>query len=232
MSTPLGIRTSLGLNLTPASPEQPQTVLGDLPPFDCGRLHEVVGAQGRALALSLASQCLGRTFWVSERTSGVLRAAGLRTFISPDTLTFIHVAGRDEALWASEQALRCAGAGLVVVELRRGPDLFESRRMQIAARIGGGLGLAVIRGPAQSSAAQTRWSCAMSSELGHEWRWRLLKNKWGVPGEWSVRGDPDPVLTHPPDLVPADLSPSHAFTLATTACAASATTAAGSLAPA
>ena len=220
-----------------------------------GRVHEVSGARGAELALSVAGTCRRSVFWVSDGRYGVLRRSGVAAYARADRIICVRVASRDEALWAAEQALRCAGADLVVAEMRRGPDLFESRRLQIAAQAGGGVGFVLIRGEVQSSAAQTRWHCEVAVEPGQDWVWRLTKNKQGLPGAWSVRGDPDPRLTHPPDLLPAgsllagrlptglppadtssaDTSPadpSNALTLTTTACPAPAAAAAGSLAPA
>ena len=236
MSTLSDIRNALKVDSARLSEAREGSRLGDLPVLRHGRLHEATGPLGHALALSLAAYSERSVFWVSDYRHGLPRARGMAAFASPHRIINTRVASRDEALWAGEQALRCAGTELVVIETRRGPDLFESRRLQIAALVGGGLGLVLIRGEVQSSAAQTRWECSAAHEPGQDWHWRLLKNKQGVPGEWAVRGDPDPALTYPPDLLPSDLAPTpdkhNAFTLTTTARAASPAAAARPLSPA
>jgi len=94
-------------------------------------------------------------------------------------------------------------SGLILrsIQLTLGPDLRESRRLQLAAEQGKGLGLILIERRAQTSSAQTRWMCQpqiplepASNEAGQQngtcsgpWLWELTKNKSGIVGRWSVK---------------------------------------------
>ena len=182
--------------------------LGHLEPFEKDRVHEIEGSSARALALSLAGKSPGLSFWVAtDSKTRSLRARAVRKFLDPSHIVCVEVANRSESLWAGEEALRCRGAGIVVIQMSTGPDLLESRRLQIAAQAGGTIGLVIIERWAQSSAAQTRWQCKPGNSSDEDWVWSLTKNKQGRLGGWSVRGDPDPALTTPPDLLPLNLLP-------------------------
>ena len=111
-----------------------------------------------------------------------------------------------------------------MAELGRGPDLMESRRLQISAEKGKTLGLIRIGKTAQSSAAQTRWDChavlpsdAVTSDVmtpdmaandyhgvpDHIWKWEMTKNKNGQTGRWTVGWRPQANDTGHVDMVPA-----------------------------
>ena len=178
-----------------------------------GRVHELEGDAAVGFALSAASATRGLVFWVglARHTSG-LRARGLASFLDVSRLVTVQVADRREALWAGEEALRCSGAGLVVIQTGLGPDLFESRRLQVAAQTGGGLGLVLVRRRAQASAAESRWHCAQGrgdDGTAAFWTWRMLKNRRGQLREWNVRCERPPGLCLPPDLRPARNSPAY-----------------------
>ena len=174
-----------------------------------GRVHEVEGNTAIGLALASASVARGLVFWVgSAKDTLSLRARGLASHFDVARLVTIQTANRREALWAGEEALRCKGAGLVVIQVGLGPDLFESRRLQIAAQSGGGLGLVMVGQRARASAAQSRWHCGQTSGDAESrsvglWRWRMTKNRRGQLREWSVRCERPPDTTLPPDLRPA-----------------------------
>lgn len=165
----------------------PPLQVGSISEFASGRLHEVTGPSALSLALSAGASAVGPVFWTGlHRDVGTLRAKGVARFFDPYRLIQCEAANRKEILWSGEEALRCKGAGLVVLQLDNGPDLFESRRLQIAAQIGGGLGLVLIGKRANSSAAQTRWHCTPHPHLPGHWSWNLTKNKSGRLGHWSV----------------------------------------------
>ena len=161
--------------------------VGNIKELARGRLHEATGQSSLALALCLGAVSSGPIFWSGlKRDLSALRASGISKFFDPSRLILCEAANRREILWCGEEALRCKGAGVVVLQMATGPDLFESRRLQIAAQIGGGLGLVLISKRAQSSAAQTRWHCTPHPHLPGHWFWDLTKNKSGRLGHWSV----------------------------------------------
>ena len=147
-----------------------------------GKLHEVQGRSARGFALSVAARTSGPVIWITGKYTSVL--------------------DRQEALWSAEQALRTPGADCVVVELGEGPDLRESRRLQIAAEETGGVALALIARRAQTSAAHTRWSCEPACDVARPSRWGLSKSKNGQQGRWAVAYPDRRRGEHAPDLVP------------------------------
>lgn len=160
-----------------------------------GRVHEVTGAAADSFAVVVGAKVSGPIVWIGlARDVGTLTPIALRAFIDPSRVLLTEGANRKEVLWAAEQVLRCKGAALVVIQLRLGPDLHESRRLQLAAEQGGCLGLILIERRAQASAAQTRWECqpqktikaANDGALSERWSWTLTKNKSGPVGRWSV----------------------------------------------
>ena len=174
--------------------------------FAMGRVHEALGSTSPSLALALASSTSGPVMWIGEhRRVGRLRAGPLADYLDISRLVTVETATRRETLWATAEALQCAGVGLVVAELSKGPDLFESRHLQVAAKEGQTTGLVLIGERAQSSAAQTRWHCKGASEPDGDWLWRKVKDKQGRLGEWFVRCSRPPDRTVPPDLVPLSL---------------------------
>lgn len=160
-----------------------------------GRVHEVMGAAADSFAVVVGAKVCGPIIWIGRASDvGTLTPMALRSFIDPARVLLTEGTNRKELLWAAEQTLRCKGAGLVVLQLRMGPNLHESRRLQLAAEQGGTLGLILIERRAQSSAAQTRWECvpqtrieaADDGALKERWLWTLTKNKSGPVGRWSV----------------------------------------------
>lgn len=168
-----------------------------------GKLHEVQGRSAKGFALSVAARTSGPVIWITGKyTSDRLLPAGVSAFMSPGRIILISVLDRQEALWSAEQALRTPGADCVVVELGEGPDLRESRRLQIAAEETGGVALALIARRAQTSAAHTRWSCEPACDAARPSRWGLSKSKDGQQGRWAVAYPDRRRGEHAPDLVP------------------------------
>ncbi len=102
-----------------------------------------------------------------------------------------------EGLWAFEEALRCpAVAGALLVVQGAAPDMVASRRLQLAAEAGGGIGLLLLPGTARrtSSPARSRWHVEAATPvqgMGPCWRLTLLRSAGGPGGAWSVRWRPD-----------------------------------------
>jgi hypothetical protein len=97
---------------------------------------------------------------------------------------FLAPAGHDERVWAADLALRCCGVLAVVMDGSR-LTMSESRRLQLAAGVGGGIGLVARpwweRG--ELSAARTRWvvRSVPSESLEARWTVELLRCKGVQP---------------------------------------------------
>ena len=154
------------------------------------RVHEVTGRAADGFVLSVIGSAqntkeAGNIIWTGRQGRiASLCPLAMTRFFDPARLITCGCISRKEILWSAEQALRSKGAGIVVIELTRGPNLRESRRFQLAAEAGGTLGLILIERGAQSSAAQTRWLCEPDNGM---WRWELMKNKAGQRGSWHVK---------------------------------------------
>ncbi len=162
-----------------------------------GRMHEVMGESADIFALAAAACAGGPVVWIApQRDVASLSPTGLQAFVDPARLILVACGDRRELLWAGETALRDRLGPCVILELKDGPDLRESRRLQIAAEESGAIGLVIIHGRARTSASETRWQCDPGSEGG--WDWVCTKNKRGRPAAWraSWRGEADA-----PDLV-------------------------------
>lgn len=158
-------------------------------------LHEAFGAAAPAFALGLAGRMPAPIVWVAgQDRDGLLYPCGLADFGVQAADLIVVSAPPREAAWAFEQALRSGVAGAVVAEVRDLPDFKHSRRLQLAAREGGTLGLMLTgngnRKRQPTSAAETRWRVdfAPSPALNAPPRYglNLVKNKSGSLGEWEV----------------------------------------------
>ena len=162
-----------------------------------GRVHEVTGLEADGFVACVVAATSGPSVWIGRGRDvhSLCPLAALR-FFNPSRIVTTECISRQEILWASEQALRSKGADTVVIHLSQGPNLRESRRLQLAAEEGRSLGLVIIEKCAQSSAAQTRWQCDPFKSTGKAandrgWVWQLTKNKSGKLGQWHVgwKGD-------------------------------------------
>ena len=181
-------------------PEDGLLLATGLPDLQWSRVHEVIGASALAFAFHVTrqSRSLSRPHPIflvgSSREIHSLRPEGLSSFVPPASLSLIEATRRTDRFWTAEQCLAAKAQALVILHLDQGPNLSESRSLQIAAERGGSLGLVLISKRAQSSACQTRWSC----EPTHDgWVWELVKNKSGRVGCWNIRAGPDGQLLDP-----------------------------------
>jgi len=162
------------------------------------RVHEVTGRAADGFVLSVLGSARNTNMerniiWTGRQGRiASLCPLAMNRFFDPARLITCGCISRKEILWSTEQALRSRGAELVVAEMRQGPNLRESRRLQLAAESGRTLGLILIEKGAQSSASQTRWHCEpvlrepANDAAGDRWSWQLLKNKAGRLGTWEV----------------------------------------------
>ncbi len=186
----------------------------------CGALHEVGpaaplhGGVAAGFTLALASLALKggkQAVWIQPdflvTEAGAPYGPGLDLMGLPmERLVILRVPRSRDALWAMEETLKCRAAGAVVAELDgEEADLTATRRLALAAREGGGLGLilhsslASDRQPfcAQPSTATTRWEVA--SARGARDRFgglgpttfalSLVKNRRGRTGQWHLSWD-------------------------------------------
>ena len=188
---PLAVRKQIGL-------AKNNVALSDGVQLVASRVHEVTGVSADGFIATILGRTQGHIVWIGRaRDIRSICPQAAQRFFCPSRLISVEALSRKEILWATEQALSSRGASVVVTELGRGPDLMESRRLQISAEKGKTLGLIRIGKTAQSSAAQTRWAChsVLPSDVAandyqavpdHIWKWEMTKNKNGQTGCWTV----------------------------------------------
>ena len=145
----------------------------------CAALHELApaapaqfgAAAGFALALGRpahggrpAPRSVIQTDFAALE-AGALYGPGLDGFGLPmERLIMLRVPRPVDVLWACEEALKSRGVAVVIAELPEAgdaADLTATRRLTLAARAGGGLGLLLRHRPSPlATAATTRWQVA------------------------------------------------------------------------
>ncbi len=176
-----------------------------------GALHEIApcaplhagAAAGFALALATLAQ--RQVLWIQNALvrleAGAPYGPGLDCFgLSMDRLIVLDVARATDALWAMEEALKCS-ALTVIAEFYdddSAVDLTAMRRLSLATRAGGGLGLLLRHRTADApSTAATRWEIASAcgprdcfGGLGRTtFSLSLTKNRHGPCGQWVLSWD-------------------------------------------
>jgi protein ImuA len=162
-----------------------------LPPVDaalggglaCGALHELAPAgpvqfgtaAGFALAVAALRTAQGRsTLFIqtdfASLEAGVPYGPGLDCFGLPmERLIMLRVPRPVDALWACEEALKSRGVAVVIAELPEAgeaADFTATRRLTLAARTGGTLGLLLRHRPLPiATAAATRWQIAATPSM-------------------------------------------------------------------
>jgi len=147
----------------------------------CAALHELAPAAptqfGAAAGFALALAALrtggkrGRSSALVIQTdfaaleAGALYGPGLDSLGLPmERLILLRVPRPIDALWACEAALKSRGVAAVIAELPAAgaaADFTATRRLTLAARAGGGLGLLLRHRPLPiATAATTRWQVA------------------------------------------------------------------------
>jgi protein ImuA len=168
-------------------------------------LHEVLAEEpgcGAAFAAVLLARSGGTVLWIAAGGDALTAwPPGLARFgLLPENLVLLRADRWGDALWAMEETLRCpAVTGAVLApdwQAENVLDLTASRRLQLAAEAGGGIGLLLQPDMASPppSAAATRWRIAAlnAAGAGHGmgdpcWRLELLRQRGGRPGgPWSV----------------------------------------------
>lgn len=183
-----------------------------------GALHEIGpaaplhggAAAGFTLVLvSLALKGGKQAIWIQPdftvTEAGAPYGPGLDLMGLPmERLVILRVPRPRDALWAMEEALKCRAAGAVVVEIAgEEADLTTTRRLALAAREGGGLGLILHPNAAPDSffnhpsTATTRWEVASARSARDRFgglgpttfALTLVKNRRGRTGQWRLSWD-------------------------------------------
>jgi protein ImuA len=176
----------------------------------CGTLHELSAtplhlgaAAGFALALAALAREPGETLWIATDflglETGSLYGPGLDQFgLSVERLLIARAARPVDALFAMEEALKCRALATVVAECGDVPDLTATRRLTLAARHGGALGLLLRHKESNApSAAHTRWRIAAAPSRPDEFgglgptafSLSLIRNRRGPCGAWTLAWD-------------------------------------------
>lgn len=168
-------------------------------------VHEVLATSpgcGAAFGAVLLARTGGTVFWIAAGQKGLLAwPQGLARFgLEPARLVIVQAERWLDALWAMEEALRCPAVTGALLAMSQGLanghgqlDLTATRRLQLAAETGGGLGLLLRAdaGDVPHTAATTRWRVsALGAGLGMNdprWQLELLRARGGRPGgPWAV----------------------------------------------
>lgn len=159
-------------------------------------LHEIGGLAATSAVAGFASRFLARRgalVWSRNARIaaelGELYGPGLARFgLGPERLIVVRCADEGEVLWSFQEALRCRGVACAVAEIGR-LDLLASRRLQLAAEAGGGIGLVLRPEPDPSpNSALTRWRAEpLASVDALLWRVILWRVKGGPSGVWPLR---------------------------------------------
>ncbi len=158
-------------------------------------------AAGFAFALAARIPSDKQVLWIqtdfAALESGTPYGPGIDLLGLPlHRLLTLRVARVLDVLWAMEEALKSRAVAVVLAELPEdAADLTASRRLSLAARAGGGLGLLLRQRPCPlPSAAITRWKIAAAPSmpnrfggLGHTaFDLSLSRNRRGRCGRWIV----------------------------------------------
>ncbi|MBX6742079.1 MAG: hypothetical protein IRY87_08540 [Acetobacteraceae bacterium] len=173
-------------------------------------VHEVLAAApgcGAAFCAVQLARTGGTVLWIASGRDELLAwPPGLARYgLVPANLILVRAERWPDALWAMEEALRCPAVTGAVLTLAWEPnrqaddgelDLTASRRLQLAAETGGGLGLLLRPDTAHPAptAAVTRWRVGPlpAAPVGQDlddprWQLELLRARGGTPGgPWAV----------------------------------------------
>lgn len=176
-----------------------------------GQGAAVLGFGLAVMVRALASAPGGRMLLVQSQEAGSeggqVYAPGLHALgLDPDRVGVAQVRSCVDALRVVDEALRSGAVAAVLADLGRAPrlDLSVTRRFNLSARRTGALALMLTRDLDATSAALTRWRIEARPSRGRRRRLgrpvfnlRLLRNRLGPTGEWTLEWDSDDRLFRP-----------------------------------
>lgn len=172
--------------------------LHDLAPAGALQFGAAAGfAFGLAARIPSGKQVLFIQTGFAALESGTPYGPGIELLGLPlHRLLTLRVAQVRDVLWAMEEALKSSAVAAVLAELPEdAADLTATRRLSLAARAGGGLGLMLRQRPCPlPSAAITRWEIAAAPSLPDRFGGlgrtafdlSLSRNRRGRCGRWIV----------------------------------------------
>ncbi len=189
----------------------------ELAPGAAGAVRRRGGFAFAIMALAMAQEgARGRPALVIQTDFGVLETGalygpGLDCLGLPmKSLILLRVPRPIDVLWAAEEALKSRGVAVVLAELPEAgavADLTATRRLTLAARAGGGLGLLLRQRPSPlATAATTRWDISASPSVPDRYGGlgrtafdlSLNRNKRGRCGRFIVCWDHHECVFLPP----------------------------------
>jgi protein ImuA len=148
--------------------------------FSYGAIHELLSEPGEGLPLLVATMLAraasdsrnGAVVWSDPQgeSGGVYPPALAAAGIPLERLFLLHPKTKTEEMWAVAECLRCPGVGATVAGFGK-LSRIEARRLQLAAEMGGGVGILL------------RPLGAMSAEYAAATRWVVRR----MPGERTVQ---------------------------------------------
>lgn len=142
------------------------------------------GSGRETLALFAAREACreGGAFIVLDPARDFYPPASARLGIAPEVLIVVQAAHPADNLWALDQSLRCPGVAAVLAKIEK-LDGLTFRRLQLAAKQGGGLGLLLRPDTARREPSWAEVRLAIES----------------VPAAVSSIREPVPTFGHPPN---------------------------------
>jgi protein ImuA len=169
------------------------------------RVHEACGNARHTLALWLAGQTEGPILWIAPAwQTARLNPCGVREWIDPARLVFVHPRRAEDILWTMEEVLRSGACALGIAELPALPSLTQVRRMHLAAETGASegphppTGLLLTPGEGGAPGVETRWHMVPAHAQGTQ-NWHLARRRarTAPAKEWQITR---PGLEEPPRL--------------------------------
>ncbi len=161
-----------------------------------GAVHEVTGDAAGGFAAMVAGRLACPVLWCRDAADrAVLYGPGLGVFgLNPARVIVARCQGRTDLLWAMEEGLRTRALAAVIGEPPGIVDLTASRRLQLAAETGGGLGIVVNpEGGFAASALESRWrinAAPAGDAVRPRWQVTLERSRGGARNaHWIVERD-------------------------------------------